>query len=126
VWIQGAFSAGKSIDWRSIRDQERASGRLYAVLVPLDGAAQALLEVDFHLVAKMLACEADIGQRMLDISGSLGRISYLSTVTGQLAKDFHVSFMVMREPVVRGSSRCDEDIDFWVGVKFVLDSLGGY
>jgi len=53
---------------------------------PLDRVAQSLLEVHLHLITKMFPRETDIGQRMFEVAGSLGRIRHLSPVTGQLAQ----------------------------------------
>ena len=64
----------------------RANGQ---AAVPLDGAAQAFVEVDFGLIAEGFAGKRDVGEGVGDVSGARGGKVHGGGVAGQFAETFY-------------------------------------
>ena len=56
--------------------------------VPLDGAANALAEIDLRDVAQQFPRPADVGQRVPDVAGARLSISRFALVASEFAQNF--------------------------------------
>src|SRR5580704_10893397 len=75
--------------------------------VPLEGAAEAFLEIDGGGVAEEIACGGDVGLRIADVALAVRVVLGFHWVTGNLAKEL--------DDFVQGEAASDTDVENFAG-----------
>src|SRR5580704_15346407 len=59
----------------------------FVAAVPFDSPAETFFEIHRWLVAKKLLCPGNVGERVLNISGALGAVLYVTRVSNQFLQN---------------------------------------